>query len=488
MSNNDKVKRKKINQMLHVVCGDISNRVVYKKDLNGIGEIDTIVNAAKPTLMGSNQGVDGAIHKAVDECLRKCDKEFAKKYDDKSLFNIKICEELDEGKKEIENRIRCSRGHAVLTKGYGLCKYIIHVVGAVCDIEEKEEPLWNICAYIKMRCSSSRLRQLESCYYEIVKVIREHPDIKNIAIPIIGSGEYKFPFELAVKTAISSIGNALFEWQQEDAEYFSDKSEGVQNIIFFIWNADEEKRKEYFDIAERVLVEYKAIYEHGAKVAPQNSFSAQVQYLVEICRYDKNRGYFCIARFVRLALSLFRLLSLYTYIKDLFGRHNWQRRRFWVEITVFVKTVFAIIMAIIFWKYGNIADRKGIFGLINILLAYNLADTITYLMCLLLMADIQKPSANVIRSILLLLLNYVEVSMEMVCLFYQRFASRNLSFLEALDLGLLGGSLPEKINIAAISDGLLFYGNAALKFFFITMVFGYLSGHLRQRRFQRMNS
>lgn len=33
--------------------------------------IDTIVNAANPTLMGSTQGVDGAIHKSINRIFRK---------------------------------------------------------------------------------------------------------------------------------------------------------------------------------------------------------------------------------------------------------------------------------------------------------------------------------------------------------------------------------------------------------------------------------
>lgn len=119
-----------IADMLHIHLGDISSKNELDTCL-GQGQslaIDTIVNAANPTLMGSNQGVDCAIHKAVDEILGY-----------PGAFNEKICSELDSlSEKEATNnrtsaRIRCPRGKAVMTKGYGFCDYIIHVVGSRYD-------------------------------------------------------------------------------------------------------------------------------------------------------------------------------------------------------------------------------------------------------------------------------------------------------------------------------------------------------------------
>ena len=95
----------------------------------------------------------------------------------------------------------------MLTKAYGLCDYVIHVVGSVFDAETGKTPRF-LGKWMKKHniCSSSRVRTLESCYREIVRIIREHPDIKNVAVPIVGSGEYGFPFKMAVKTAIAGIG------------------------------------------------------------------------------------------------------------------------------------------------------------------------------------------------------------------------------------------------------------------------------------------
>ena len=457
---------KNISNMLHIFYGDISNKSIlaqFRLDDEQTIKIDTIVNAAKPTLMGSNQGVDGAIHNKIDHLLHQsnCPED----------FNAMIRRELD--KDGQLNRIRCRRGHAVMTGGYGLCDNVIHVVGSICDIE----PFVRILRPYEI-CSSSRIRALESCYYEIVKIIREHLDIRNVAVPIIGSGEYRYPFEMAVKIAFSSVGNALLEWQQDDSEYFNDASDGLQNIIFFIWKRDESDLKK----AQEILKQYKEIFGKGERIVWQNSLKAQLQYLMEIVRYDKMRGYFCIARIVRIFLAFIRLLSVYTYLKDWGGGHSWQRRRLWVELTVLLKLVVAVAFIYIFTVSGRFWREAIIFPAICVLL-YNMADTTTYLVSLLLMADIQKPSANIIRSLLLLLLNYMEVSLDTTALYLLHYRDRGITFLKALEPGLTGSTLGG-IEMASLSDYLLHYGNMALKFFFVTMVFGYLSGHMRQRHFR----
>lgn len=457
---------KTISNMLHICYGDISDKDIleqYRLNDGQVIKIDTIVNAAKPTLMGSDRGVDGAIHNKIDALLRQdnCCKD----------FNAMICQEL--GQRGQQSQVRCRRGHAVMTRGYGLCDHVIHVVGSICDIG----PQHNLLHRYEI-CSSSRIRTLESCYYELIKIVREHPDIKNVAVPIIGSGEYQYPFEMAAKIAFSSVGNALLEWQQDDGEYFNDPSEGLQNIIFFIWKREERDLEK----AEEILAQYKEIFAAGERVVWQNSLKAQMQYLMEIIRYDKMRGYFCIARVTRISLAVIRLFSLYTYLKDWGGGHSWQKRRLWVELTVILKMAAAVAFILIVTDTGA-PENEALFLPVLCLLLYNMADTTTYLISLLVMADIQKPSANIIRSLLLLLLNYMEVSLDATALYLLQYRDRGVTFLKALEPGLTGGTL-SGIEMATVSDYLLHYGNMALKFFFVTMAFGYLSGHMRQRQFR----
>lgn len=465
---------KNVRFMFHVVKGDISDESILKDIYRNTSlkkkiQMDAIVNAAKPTLMGSSQGVDGAIHSKIDAFLGGAGE-----------FNKKICEELEQKNGENGNRIRCRRGQAVITKGYNLSKYIIHVVGSLYDGQYG----WKKTIF---SCSSSRIRTLESCYREIIRIAREHPDIKNIGVPIIGSGEYGFPFDMAVKIAVTALGNELLEWRREDREYFDDKTEGLQNIFLFVWDnsSDSPIINEKVKTVKTVLREYRKIFGKGRQVVSHYSPQSQQQYFFEIIRYDRDRGYFCIARLIRIMLTGLRFFSVYTYLKDLFGGKNWQRRRFWVEMTVALKIGMAVLFGYLLVHCSQAAaGAPG--GLLRFILCYNLADTITYLISLILMADIQKPSANVIRSMLLLLLNYVEVSIETACLYLLHYGTGKMSFLQALQPGLMG-ELPEGLKLCSLGDYLLYYGNTAVKFFFITMAFGYLAGHLRQRTFRRQN-
>lgn len=467
-----------IADMLHIHLGDISSKNELDTCLEQLisGQslaIDTIVNAANPTLMGSNQGVDCAIHKAVDEILGY-----------PGAFNEKICSELDSlSEKEATNnriaaRIRCPRGKAVMTKGYGFCDYIIHVVGSRYDGKDVSKSQ----SFKKQRrvfgtCSSSRIKTLESCYYEIINIVKKHPDIKNVAIPIVGSGEYKFPFELAMRIAIAGIGNALIDWKQKDPEAFSDKNEGLQNIVFFIFPNEYGEKEE----AERLLKKYKEVFQKKSQVVISNSFQSQMQYINEIKKYDYQRGYFFIARSLRILLAYFRLIFIWTYVKDLFGKSNWQIRRGAVEGITAFKMLFPAIAWLLI-RNCAVFQGSGSENFFAGVICFNLLDTVTYLIVLIVMADIQKPSANVIRSLILLAFNYLEMAFGMAYLYYLQYRNDGMIYREALKIGLVGGEEMAMVN--SIFEYILFYANTALKFFFVTLVFGYLVGHMRQRKFK----
>jgi len=137
---------------------------LIKGDITSL-KIDAIVNAANTSLLGGG-GVDGAIHRAGGkEILEEC--------------------------VDIRNRQGgCKVGEAVITNAGKLkAKKIIHTVG----------PNWN-------GGESNEVLSLKNCYLNSLKLAVDN-DLKEIAFPNISTGIYKFPKELASKTAINTVRN-----------------------------------------------------------------------------------------------------------------------------------------------------------------------------------------------------------------------------------------------------------------------------------------
>ncbi len=135
---------------IEVVQGDITQL-----------EVDAIVNAANPSLMGGG-GVDGAIHRAAGPELAA----------------------------ECSNLGGCEPGHAKLTKGYRLkAKWVVHTVGPIYQDGRQGEPAL-----------------LASCYHESMKLALKN-GAKTIAFPAISCGVYGYPIDLACKIAWKEINN-----------------------------------------------------------------------------------------------------------------------------------------------------------------------------------------------------------------------------------------------------------------------------------------
>ncbi len=480
MLHQNEYRNKRIEDMLWVVNKNVKKLTkesitVEKGNEKKKVKIDTIVNSASPDLMGGKKKtVDRALHKAIDKRL---------KHEKGCSFNQMICKELStgtdsisEGNEEIVPRIRCPRGKAVITGGYGFCTYVIHAVGTrfkFGDIRRSKE--------VKLRgdkyCSSS-VQILESCYHEIVRLIRKYPDIKNVAVPIIGAGNYKVDFDIAARIAVSAIGNALMDWKRSDLESFN--TSGIENIVFFVKKENEGNQKEKIS---DIISEYGEIYQEDHQVVFQNSFKAQNQYYNEIRVYDENRGYFAIAAWFRRTLVRSRMFFgwVSNKIKDGIGGIDWQKRRKAVE-KVAVFKLFIPALGIVLVRLCPCIKESLAVHVLSFLVFYSMADTVTYLLALIMMADIQKPSANVIRSLLLLFFNYVEVSLG-IAYFYYVYHIGGAKIREALAFSAFGEGAEMAANFD-VPDMILRYTNTGLQFFFLTMVFGYLVQHMRQRKFR----
>jgi O-acetyl-ADP-ribose deacetylase (regulator of RNase III) len=132
-------------------------------------DVDAIVNAANPTLLGGG-GVDGAIHAAAGPGLARA------------------CRSLP----LVAAGVRCPSGEARITPGFALAaRFVIHTVG----------PIWH-------GGHQGEARLLAQCYRRSLHLLREHK-LRTIAFPAISCGVYGYPLEQAARIAISTLDDEL---------------------------------------------------------------------------------------------------------------------------------------------------------------------------------------------------------------------------------------------------------------------------------------
>ncbi len=146
-------------------------------------EVDAIVNAANPSLMGGG-GVDGAIHRAGGPAI------------------FEECRKIAE---EIGGRL--PRGEAVITTGGELpAKYVIHTAGPIWAGGDKGEP-----------------ETLRKCYVNSLKLALER-GLKTVSFPSISTGVYGYPVDKAARVALQAVIDFLKE------------NEGIQEVRFVLFD------------------------------------------------------------------------------------------------------------------------------------------------------------------------------------------------------------------------------------------------------------
>jgi O-acetyl-ADP-ribose deacetylase (regulator of RNase III) len=142
--------------VLRLIQGDITKE-----------DVDAIVNAANPSLMGGG-GVDGAIHRAGGPAI------------------------LEECKKIRARQGRLPTGQAVITTAGNMkARYVIHTVG----------PIWH-------GGGEGEEGLLRSCYRESLRLAVEK-GCKTIAFPAISTGVYGYPMKPAAISAIQEVVDFL---------------------------------------------------------------------------------------------------------------------------------------------------------------------------------------------------------------------------------------------------------------------------------------
>src|SRR5689334_21317962 len=144
---------------LRAVLGDITE-----------ADVDVIVNAANPGLLGGG-GVDGAIHRAAGpEVLAECRAVVA----------------------QLPGH-RLPRGQAVATTAGRLrARWIVHTAG----------PIWS--------SSTDRSAVLRSCYAESLRVA-DGLGAGSVAFPAVSAGIYGWPVDDAARQAVAGVRGAAVE-------------------------------------------------------------------------------------------------------------------------------------------------------------------------------------------------------------------------------------------------------------------------------------
>ncbi|MEM9256699.1 MAG: macro domain-containing protein [Pseudomonadota bacterium] len=146
----------------------MTNNVHLQQDDITTAQVDAIINAANPQLLGGG-GVDGAIHRAAGPAL------------------LEACLQIDE-----VDGVRCPIGEARITPaGDLLARFVIHTVGPRYGIDENPS------------------QRLEAAYRHSYELALAN-GCKTLAVPAVSCGVYGYPLQEAATIAIDTSCQPAF--------------------------------------------------------------------------------------------------------------------------------------------------------------------------------------------------------------------------------------------------------------------------------------
>ena len=233
-----------------------------------------------------------------------------------------------------------------------------------------------------------------------------------------------------------------------------------------------------YNKACKIYDEYRQVFQKEHRAVYNSFIDSQRAFWNEINLYDEQKGYFAIAKLFRKLLIVLRyIFGFWTWLKDIFGKKDWVLRKKTIEWVAFIKMFIPIISIMLINMF---LMNNGLY-VITIVILYNLLDTTTYLIALMFLADIQRPSANIIRSLLMLIVNYIEVELDIMTLYYlvgKIFYSKTYAYGQLIDFIIGDNGKMSGIN------NLINFANKGIQFFFLTVVLSYFSNHMRARKFR----
>ena len=130
-----------------------------------------------------------------------------------------------------------------------------------------------------------------------------------------------------------------------------------------------------------------------------SAYKQQIQYLKAVLK-DKTFG---LEKLFRLLLCLIQFIYPILLVREIFGYFGRRQRKLAVESYFFLKLLFPVFIFMLGWQSYHIV----IFFII-----YLLSETIFHILSIIFLSDIHTAPLSYRRSILLLLLNYIEVVLD----------------------------------------------------------------------------